>query len=61
MPVARRSIRFTAATDGVRLAYAVCGKGPPLFRAPTWLSHLEHDWQSPLLRHGSPNWVGTTR
>ena len=46
-----QSIRFTTAADGVRLAYAITGKGPPLVRVPTWLSHLEHDWHSPLLRH----------
>jgi hypothetical protein len=41
----RQSIRFATARDGVRLAYAVSGKGPLLFRVPTWFSHLEHDWQ----------------
>lgn len=51
MDLPRPSIRFATAHDGVRLAYAVSGKGPPLFRVPTWFSHLEHDWQSPLLRH----------
>jgi pimeloyl-ACP methyl ester carboxylesterase len=35
----------------VRLAYAVHGKGPPLVRTPTWLTHLEFDWQSPVWRH----------
>src|ERR1700752_3959220 len=51
MSPARASIRFTTASDGVRLAYAISGNGPPLFRVPTWFSHLEHDWESPLLRH----------
>jgi pimeloyl-ACP methyl ester carboxylesterase/DNA-binding CsgD family transcriptional regulator len=27
----------------VRLAYAVSGTGPPLLRAPHWITHLEHD------------------
>ena len=35
----------------MRLAYAVHGKGPPLVRTPTWLTHLEFDWQSPVWRH----------
>lgn len=43
-------IRFCTAKDGVRLAYAVSGKGPALVRAPHWLTHLEHDWKSPVWR-----------
>jgi pimeloyl-ACP methyl ester carboxylesterase/DNA-binding CsgD family transcriptional regulator len=34
----------------VRLAYAKSGQGPPLVRIGTWLTHLEHDWNSPLWR-----------
>ena len=37
--------------DGTRLAYAVHGSGPPLVVASCWLSHLQHDWQSPVWRH----------
>jgi pimeloyl-ACP methyl ester carboxylesterase/DNA-binding CsgD family transcriptional regulator len=33
------------------LAYATHGRGPPLVRAATWLTHLEYDWQSPVWRH----------
>jgi pimeloyl-ACP methyl ester carboxylesterase len=44
-------IRFCAAPDGVRLAYATVGQGPPLVKAPNWLSHLEYDWKSPIWRH----------
>lgn len=43
-------IRFCTAPDGVRLAYATSGKGPPLVRAPHWLTHLEFDWRSPVWR-----------
>ncbi len=46
-----QQIRFCTAPDGVRLAYAVHGRGPPLVRAATWLTHLEHDWESPVWRH----------
>jgi pimeloyl-ACP methyl ester carboxylesterase/DNA-binding CsgD family transcriptional regulator len=35
----------------VRLAYAATGSGPPLVKAANWLSHIEHDWQSPIWRH----------
>jgi len=39
----QQQIRFCTSSDGVRLAYAVSGNGPPLLRAPHWITHLEHD------------------
>lgn len=50
MPPDAQHIRFCKARDGVRLAYAVTGEGPPLVRTATWLSHLEYDWTSPIRR-----------
>ena len=47
----RPPVRFTAGFDGVRLAYTVCGRGHPLVRIPTWISHVEHDRESPVMRH----------
>jgi pimeloyl-ACP methyl ester carboxylesterase/DNA-binding CsgD family transcriptional regulator len=47
----KQHVRFCTAADGVRLAYAVHGSGPPLVRVATWLSHLELDWESPAWRH----------
>jgi pimeloyl-ACP methyl ester carboxylesterase/DNA-binding CsgD family transcriptional regulator len=44
-------IRFCTAPDGVRLAYSMHGRGPPLVRVATWLTHLELDWASPVWRH----------
>jgi len=44
-------IRFCTTPDGVRLAYATHGQGPPLVKAANWLTHLEFDWQSPVWRH----------
>ena len=41
-----QNIRFCRSADGVKLAYAVSGEGPPLVMSATWLSHLEHQWQS---------------
>jgi pimeloyl-ACP methyl ester carboxylesterase/DNA-binding CsgD family transcriptional regulator len=35
----------------VQLAYGVHGSGPPLVKAPNWLTHIEHDWRSPVWRH----------
>jgi len=46
-----QEIRFCAASDGVRLAYAKHGRGPPLVKASNWLTHLEFDWESPVWRH----------
>ena len=46
-----QKVRFCAASDGARIAYAIYGRGPPLVRTPTWLTHLEFDWQSPVWRH----------
>jgi len=44
-------VRFVTAPDGVRLAYAVYGNGPPLVWAAHWLTHLEYAWESPVWRH----------
>src|SRR4051795_11897609 len=46
-----QAIRFCRSSDGVRIAYAVHGAGPPLVVVSCWLSHLQHDWQSPVWRH----------
>lgn len=44
----RQQIGFCTTSDGVRIAYARAGKGPPLLRVGGWLSHVEHDWRSPV-------------
>lgn len=46
----RQQIRFCKTTDGVRLAYATVGGGPPLVKAANWLSHVEYDWRTPVWR-----------
>jgi len=46
-----QEIRFCTTGDGIRLAYAVSGAGPPLVKAANWLSHLAYDWESPVWRH----------
>ncbi|MBI4166883.1 MAG: alpha/beta fold hydrolase [Acidobacteria bacterium] len=47
----KQEIRFCKATDGVRIAYAACGEGPPIIKASNWLTHLEYEWDSPIWRH----------
>ncbi|WP_448006787.1 alpha/beta fold hydrolase [Agromyces bauzanensis] len=46
-----QQVRFCTAADGVRLAYATSGTGPPLVKASNWLTHLDHDWTSPVWQH----------
>ncbi|HET8835453.1 MAG TPA: alpha/beta fold hydrolase [Gemmatimonadales bacterium] len=48
--VLQQQIRFCKSVDGVRLAYATAGHGPPLVKAANWMSHLEFDWRSPVWR-----------
>ena len=50
-PRGRPPVRFAASFDGVHIAYAKSGSGTPLVRVPTWIGHLEHDWESTLLSH----------
>jgi pimeloyl-ACP methyl ester carboxylesterase/DNA-binding CsgD family transcriptional regulator len=47
----RHETRFCTAPDGVGLAYAIEGEGPPLVKAANWLTHLDFDRQSPVWRH----------
>jgi pimeloyl-ACP methyl ester carboxylesterase/DNA-binding CsgD family transcriptional regulator len=50
MPSSPAPIRFCTSRDGVRIAYSITGKGPPLLKTANWLSHLEYDWDSPIWR-----------
>ena len=49
--IAEQEIHFCSASDGVQIAYATVGSGPPLVKAPNWMNHLEYDWQSPVWSH----------
>ena len=48
--IPRQDVRFCTAADGTRVAVASVGSGPPLVRAAHWLSHVEHDLESPVWR-----------
>jgi pimeloyl-ACP methyl ester carboxylesterase len=39
-----QQIRFCRSRDGTRLAYAVCGSGPPIVWIGHWIRHLDLDW-----------------
>ncbi|MCG6903350.1 MAG: alpha/beta hydrolase [Rhodobacter sp.] len=43
-------IRYVTSGDGVSIAYAISGRGPPLVRVGHWLTHLDLDWESPVWR-----------
>lgn len=47
----RQDIRFSLTDDGVRLAWASIGDGPPLVKASNWLTHLDFEWGSPIWQH----------
>lgn len=44
----RQETRFATTKDGVRIAYAISGKGPPLVRSAHWMTNLESEWRSPI-------------
>src|SRR5262245_32003564 len=44
----RQEVHFCTTTDGVRIAYAEVGQGPPLVKAANYLNHLDYDWASPV-------------
>lgn len=39
---------FCRSRDGTRIAWATSGNGHPVVKAGHWLTHLDHDWKSPL-------------
>jgi pimeloyl-ACP methyl ester carboxylesterase/DNA-binding winged helix-turn-helix (wHTH) protein len=47
-PGLQQEVHFCTAADGVRIAYAAVGRGPPLVKTANWLNHLEYDWESPV-------------
>lgn len=47
----KQRIQFCTSRDGVRVAFATAGEGPPLVRVNNWFTHLEIDWDSPVWRH----------
>ena len=51
MSSAVQTIRYARSGDGIRLAWAESGTGPPLVKAANWMTHLEYEWESPVWRH----------
>lgn len=48
-----QEVQYCTTADGVRIAYAVTGRGNPLLRALGWFTHLEREWQAPYWRYVS--------
>lgn len=45
------NVNYCRAPDGVRLAYAVTGSGPPLVKTANWMNHVELDWSGSIMGH----------
>lgn len=43
-------VQYCSSADGVSIAHAQVGNGPPLFFAGSWMSHVEEDWNNPAWR-----------
>jgi class 3 adenylate cyclase/pimeloyl-ACP methyl ester carboxylesterase len=48
---AEQEIHFCQTSDGVQLAWARTGQGPPIVKTGNWMTHLEFDLESPIWRH----------
>ncbi|QSX78884.1 alpha/beta fold hydrolase [Agrilutibacter solisilvae] len=49
--VMKPSIRYIATADQINLAWTQTGRGMPLVKAATWLTHLQYDLESPVWSH----------
>ncbi|HMB38995.1 MAG TPA: alpha/beta fold hydrolase [Wenzhouxiangellaceae bacterium] len=47
----KQRVGFCTSSDGVRIALAQSGQGPPLVRVANWFTHLDLDRQSAVWRH----------
>lgn len=48
IPGLGQQVRYCYAEDGVRIAHATTGEGPPLVKSANWLNHLDLDWSGPI-------------
>ena len=46
--IAKQEISFCKTQEGINLAVAAVGHGPPLVKIANWLTHIEYDWESPI-------------
>ena len=57
----RQQVHYVETGDHVQLAWAETGRGPPLVKAATWLTHLQYDTESPVWAHWVRFWGGHYR
>ena len=50
-PLPTDSFATCGSADGTKIAYATCGEGFPVVKAPNVFTHLEHDRSNPIYRH----------
>lgn len=53
-----QKIGFATTTDGVRIAYATTGTGPPIVLAIGWSTHLQEGFMSPM--YDQLGWIART-
>src|SRR5690625_1544491 len=56
-PLADDPIRFATSSDGCRLAWTASGSGPPMLKAPSWISNIEMEARS-LIFTEFYRWLG---
>lgn len=56
-PLEDAPIRFVTSTDGTRLAWTESGAGPPMLKAPSWISNIEMEARS-LIFTEFYRWLG---
>lgn len=44
----KQEVSFCRSPEGINIAFAAVGSGPPLVKTANWLTHLEYDWESPV-------------
>ncbi len=40
----KQRVQFCTSADGTQIAYASVGEGSPVFKAPSYLTHIEYEW-----------------
>lgn len=57
VPLDDAPVRFATSADGTRLAWTASGTGPPMLKAPSWISNIEMEARS-LIFTGFYRWLG---
>ncbi|WP_133123082.1 alpha/beta fold hydrolase [Zhengella mangrovi] len=57
LPLDDAPIRFATSSDGTRLAWTESGAGPPMLKAPSWISNIEAEAES-LIFTEFYRWLG---